>query len=681
MPPETAAEKMYRKHQELRKKSGLPDPSHYKNLAAQKQKEIDAMKNENVEVLDEISTQLKTSYRQKAIADIRALRPHTQKGEYKDLAKNVMKKRQAGVNRSVKEETEKLDELSSGTLDSYVSKASRSMSRHYRTKGINKALTKSLAKAVKRPQNESAEQLDEMPESSMKTRDVHAHLKKSGWALARSSGGHDVYKHPKAKHSIPVPRHNQLKAPLIRGIMKASRVSEEAEIDEQLQQKGKFVSGPAKKPYKSSTIVSAIREAKDPREYDYEGDMAMSQLRSLVFNAEDMMDMMNENTNLPEWIQSKITLAEDYVSTAANYLRGELNEEVKDEYARKVDKYLKKKYGKDKQPQSADFAAQRRKERLAKNGRMDEDTVEEGIVGRAVGSAISKVINKLHSSNAKRPLPQASDRREYEKPKMEEFEQMDEISSDLAYRAWHKASKLSDYHSDSGGRHLAAGAYRDQANRLQAGAEKRRSVERDAANKKAVSPAKARKMNMEEVELQEGRPSQRHPLEGHDYHKKSNAELIGIAKDAHAAAEAMKGHSPQSENKYRDQANDSATVRYFRQKSGMPDWYKKKYGHVKEETEYLEEKNVPTSPEKWAQAKSQAKSKFDVYPSAYANGWAAKKYKEMGGDWKSVKEETEKPASRKAQIVKDIMKNKKNQDESTDKFQKDPEISSEIQKN
>ena len=30
-----------------------------------------------------------------------------------------------------------------------------------------------------------------------------------------------------------------------------------------------------------------------------------------------------------------------------------------------------------------------------------------------------------------------------------------------------------------------------------------------------------------------------------------------------------------------------------------------------------------------------------MYPSAYANGWAAKKYKEMGGGWKSVSEETE----------------------------------------
>jgi len=84
-------------------------------------------------------------------------------------------------------------------------------------------------------------------------------------------------------------------------------------------------------------------------------------------------------------------------------------------------------------------------------------------------------------------------------------------------------------------------------------------------------------------QIDEGRPSQRHPLEGHEYHKKTDAELVYIAKDAHKAAEAMKSHNTTAENKYRDQANDSATVRYFRQKSGMPDWYKKKYGHMKEE--------------------------------------------------------------------------------------------------
>jgi hypothetical protein len=56
------------------------------------------------------------------------------------------------------------------------------------------------------------------------------------------------------------------------------------------------------------------------------------------------------------------------------------------------------------------------------------------------------------------------------------------------------------------------------------------------------------------------------------------------------------------------------------------------------EAEVLNEKNVPTNPSLWSKMKSRAKSKFDVYPSAYANGWAAKEYKKAGGGWKSVKE-------------------------------------------
>jgi hypothetical protein len=59
------------------------------------------------------------------------------------------------------------------------------------------------------------------------------------------------------------------------------------------------------------------------------------------------------------------------------------------------------------------------------------------------------------------------------------------------------------------------------------------------------------------------------------------------------------------------------------------------------ELKALEEKNVPTNPSLWSKMKSRAKSKFDVYPSAYANGWAAKEYKKAGGGWKSVSEEVE----------------------------------------
>jgi methylphosphotriester-DNA--protein-cysteine methyltransferase len=49
------------------------------------------------------------------------------------------------------------------------------------------------------------------------------------------------------------------------------------------------------------------------------------------------------------------------------------------------------------------------------------------------------------------------------------------------------------------------------------------------------------------------------------------------------------------------------------------------------------EKNVPTDKSKWSYYKSQAKKKFDVYPSAYANAWAAKQYKAAGGGWRKTK--------------------------------------------
>jgi hypothetical protein len=73
--------------------------------------------------------------------------------------------------------------------------------------------------------------------------------------------------------------------------------------------------------------TSMYKEDKDDREYGYEGDMAMSQLKSIIANSQKMHDMLDPETDLPEWVQSKITLAEDYIVTAANYLQGEMNEE------------------------------------------------------------------------------------------------------------------------------------------------------------------------------------------------------------------------------------------------------------------------------------------------------------------------------------------------------------------
>jgi hypothetical protein len=294
----------------------------------------------------------------------------------------------------------------------------------------------------------------------------------------------------------------------------------------------------------------AMQEAKEKTEYDYEGDMARGQLQSIINNAQRVHDMLEDNDNLPEWVQSKITLAEDYISTVANYMMSEIDEEVQ--------------------------------------------TVDEGIIGNMV----SKAINKLHSANAKRPLPQASDRREYEKPKTEE------------------------------------------------------------------------------TELQEGRPSQRHPLEGHEYHKKTNAELEYIAKDAHKAAEAMKSHNTTAENKYRDQANDSATVRYFRQKNGMPDWYKKKYGHVKEDIQMEAQDKPPFDPPyKTNKGVVTDKSGAKHGPMSMARNLARQAMKKQA-EKMPVKESLEE--SRKADIVKEVFKKAKKKNDDT--FQSEPELGSSVVK-
>lgn len=47
----------------------------------------------------------------------------------------------------------------------------------------------------------------------------------------------------------------------------------------------------------------------------------------------------------------------------------------------------------------------------------------------------------------------------------------------------------------------------------------------------------------------------------------------------------------------------------------------------------LESKNDPTNKKLWSECKSWAKSKYDVWPSAYAVGAAAKRYKSKGGKW------------------------------------------------
>jgi hypothetical protein len=305
-------------------------------------------------------------------------------------------------------------------------------------------------------------------------------------------------------------------------------------------------------------IKEAIKDKFDIGEYDQEGDMAKSDLRSIIANAKKMHDMIEDDDNLPELVQSKITKAEDYISTVANYMAAEMSEETK----------------------------------------------------------------------------------------------LQESGGDVVL-------KKGDTHIEKYGEDSFA-------------------LYKDGKKAKYYTSIEAAKEAMKEEVVQEGRPSQRHPLEGHEYHKKSDDALVHIAKDAHAAAEAMKGHNTDAENKYRDQANDSATVRHFRKTSGKPDWYKKKYG-LKEAFKPMDEPNYNNSiqarqkkaddnkppfdgPYKKTQGVVTDKSGAKHGPMSRARDLARQAAKRQAG---SMKEEKQK--SRKAQIIKDASKGK-------DKFEKDPII-------
>jgi hypothetical protein len=66
----------------------------------------------------------------------------------------------------------------------------------------------------------------------------------------------------------------------------------------------------------------------------------------------------------------------------------------------------------------------------------------------------------------------------------------------------------------------------------------------------------------------------------------------------------------------------------------------------------LTEENKPTNPELWSRALAAARAKYDVYPSAYANAFASKWYKEKGGGWRTTKESVDEASLGHAEVRK-----------------------------
>jgi len=454
---------------------------------------------------------------------------------------------------------------------------------------------------------------------------------------------------------------------------------------------------------KMKEIHPKLREAKDPQEYDYEGDMAKSDLRSIMHHAKELHDMIDDTTNLAEWCQSKITLSEDYLSTVANYMRSEMNEGSNFITVLKKGTRMKQKIN----PNS--YAA-------FKSHGFRKEEVEQI-------DEISAELKASYKSKAKEQIKQSkpftkkgeeyrdiaknfiAKRQKGIAKANESVEQIDEISKGLAtkYLTAPLGKGANKYKVD-----ISKSSYPDYETMAKHATNVHRALSRSGGQAIYKKPD-----YYKEESLDEARPSQRHPLEGHEYHKKSDEALIHIAKDAHAAAEAMKSHNPQAENKYRDQANDSATVRHFRKKSGMPDWYKKKYGHVNEATVRVKtdkpigtrvadigpggkEYNVKTNkawddtqtpfdkPYKKDTGTTTDKSGAKHTPMSKVRNLAKQAMKKAAD--RKLQKEAEEPAtepfnknsrqmSRKAQIVKGASKG------SGDAFQKEPVLSASVEKN
>jgi hypothetical protein len=118
----------------------------------------------------------------------------------------------------------------------------------------------------------------------------------------------------------------------------------------------------------------------DKGEYDYEGQMARTQLQTTLRNCTDLIDMIEDDENMPEWVQSKITLAQDYITTVRDYLQSKEELEEATAYYNKPS-FLKSMGRIAKQER----LAREKKEAEAKQKPVKEETVEEAATGAKPG--------------------------------------------------------------------------------------------------------------------------------------------------------------------------------------------------------------------------------------------------------------------------------------------------------
>jgi hypothetical protein len=403
------------------------------------------------------------------------------------------------------------------------------------------------------------------------------------------------------------------------------------------------------KPKKEQPKKQSVSEAKDEGEYDYEGAMAKTLLQTICRNAEALKDMLEDDENLPEWVQSKITKAEDYITTSLDYMKSteELDEEVepieelnKDtiySYAKKAEKDQDKQFNtigkgmRDNNPNSANKAGHkfsmrsvginRAEKRLQKEEQIDE--LSSDLLGRyktaagAQASAADKAGDYAKGNKRFSGIMKAT-RKQFDNDakKINELKNQDdnqELDSHITREDLRKWFSKTDPEGDW--------------KRINSKGEVAGPCAREPGEPKPKCMSKEKR-----AELSKGERA---------------AAVATKRKHDPVADRAGKGGKPVNVSNYgkgklsEDEVDEACWDTHkkvgMKMKGGkmVPDCRPKN-----EEAEQMDEKNSPTNPALWSRAKSMARSKFDVYPSAYANGWASKWYKSKGGGWKSVSEDT-----------------------------------------
>jgi hypothetical protein len=253
---------------------------------------------------------------------------------------------------AVKEEAEQLDELSPDTLKSYVNKAkpdykiAKQDTRAAGEAGDDENFEKSIDRQMKRRagiktakaklNKEEVEQIDEKSDQAKRNKIMKNVMTASKGAQINRTLKLDPteYGYKRAQH---------LNVAIGRQMMKAEEVKKDdvpfdgpytktkptknsdGTTQSPMSRARQLAKDAMKKQMKED--IDRLFE-KDDTEYDYEGEMAVTQLKTIIRHAEALQAKMQPDTNLPEWVQSKITLATDYIQTASDYLHSELEEQA-----------------------------------------------------------------------------------------------------------------------------------------------------------------------------------------------------------------------------------------------------------------------------------------------------------------------------------------------------------------